>query len=53
VRSQLRMAVAGIVIIVIALALIIETPGSAEDIGFAVIIISMLLVILRGRRNLR
>jgi hypothetical protein len=52
-RSQLRMIVAGMVVIVITAASIVETPGAVEGLGFAVVVIAMLLVIQRERRNLR
>jgi hypothetical protein len=54
-RHQLRIAVCGIVILVIALASIFEPPGTTEAIGYAVVLVVMLLLIRRemhaGRRS--
>ena len=49
-RHQLRIAVCGIAIIAIALATIFEPPGTAEAIGYAVVLVVMLFLI---RRELR
>jgi hypothetical protein len=46
-RHQLRIAVCGIVILVIALASIFEPPGTVEAIGYAVVLIVMLFLIRR------
>jgi hypothetical protein len=52
-RRQLRMIVAGVVVVVIAVASIVETPGAVELAGFAVVVIAMMVVIQRERSNLR
>jgi len=43
------MIVAGIVLAVIAVALIVETPGTTETIGLAVVAGAMILVIVQER----
>jgi EamA domain-containing membrane protein RarD len=52
-RSQLRTIVAGVVIVVIGVALLVETPGTVESIGFVVVVLAMILVIVRERRGAR
>lgn len=52
-RGQLRMVVAGIVIIVIAAASIVEPPGTLQGIGFAIVVLAMLLVVLQEWRRSR
>jgi Flp pilus assembly protein TadB len=50
-RSRLRIVVFGVVIIVIGLASIVESPGTAEAVVFAVVLVTLLLRIVRERRN--
>jgi hypothetical protein len=50
-RSQLRMIVFGVVIAVIVLGFIVESPGTVEGVGFAVVLVTMVLLILRERRK--
>ncbi len=52
-RDQLRMIVCGVVLVVIAIASIIEPPGVIEGIGYALVIAAMLIVIQRARKRLR
>jgi Flp pilus assembly protein TadB len=52
-RSQLRMIVFGVVIAVIVVGWIVESPGTVEGVGLAVVLLTMLLLILRERRNTR
>jgi hypothetical protein len=52
-RHQTRIAVCGIVIVVIALASIFEPPGTVEAIGYAVVLVVMLLLIRREMRASR
>jgi hypothetical protein len=47
------MIVAGVVIVVIVIATIVEAPGTVELVGLAVVVIAMLLVVQRERRRLR
>jgi Flp pilus assembly protein TadB len=51
--DQLRMIVCGIVLIVIAVASIIEPPGAIQRIGYIIVIVAMLVVIQRERKRLR
>jgi hypothetical protein len=52
-RGQLRVVIAGVVIVVLAIALIVETPGGLESAGIAVVVLAMILVIVQERRRLR
>jgi hypothetical protein len=52
-RSRLRISVFGVVIIVIVLGFIIESPGTIEAVGLAVVCVAMILLILRERGNPR
>ncbi len=52
-RGQLRMIVAVLVIMVIAASLILETPGTVETVGLAVVAAAMLLIIVQERGKLR
>jgi hypothetical protein len=52
-RSRLRISVFGVVIIVIVLGFIIESPGTVEAVALAVVFAAMILLILRERRNPR
>jgi hypothetical protein len=52
-RGQLRTIVAGVVIVVIAASLFVESPGAVEGVALAVVVVAMMLVILRERRNPR
>jgi hypothetical protein len=45
------MVVAGAVIAVVAVALIVETPGTVESVGLAVVLLAMILVIVQERRR--
>jgi hypothetical protein len=47
------MLVAGVVIVVLAVASFVETPGTVEGIGIAVVIVAMGVVILRERTSER
>ena len=49
-RRQARMIVAGIAIVAIGLATIFEPPGTAEGIGYAVVIVVLVLLIVREMR---
>lgn len=52
-RGPLRIAIAGIVIVVIGVALIVETPGTVESVGLVIVLVAMLIVIFqeRGKRS--
>jgi hypothetical protein len=50
-RSQARHILYGVVIVLIALASIIEPPGTVEAIGYAVVIVALLAAVLRERRK--
>jgi hypothetical protein len=50
-RSQLRLVVCGVVIIVIAVASIVEPPGLIEAVGYIVVVAAMLAVVQRERRK--
>ena len=52
-RGRLRMTLAGIVFVVICVALIVEPPGTAEGIGLAIVLVAMLVVVLQEWRRLR
>ena len=52
-RGHLRTIVAGVVIVVIAVSLFVESPGAVEGVALAIVVVAMMLVILRERRNLR
>jgi hypothetical protein len=52
-RSQLRIIVFGVVAVVIVVGVIVESPGSVEAVGLAVVLVTMLLLILRERRRTR
>jgi EamA domain-containing membrane protein RarD len=52
-RDQLRMIVCGVVILIIAVASIAEPPGTVQSIGYAVVIVAMMIVIQRERKRLR
>ena len=52
-RGQLRTIVAAVVIVVIGVAFFVETPGTVEGVGLAVVLLAMILVILRERRSPR
>jgi len=52
-RGHLRTIVAGVVIVVIAVSLFVESPGAVEGVALAAVVVAMMLVILRERRNLR
>jgi hypothetical protein len=51
-RSQIRTIVAGVVIVLIAAALIFETPGTVGLVGMAVVLASMVLLIVQERRRI-
>ncbi len=53
VRGQIRLLVAGVVTLVIAVASIVEPPGAIESVGFAVVIVAMMLVVLQEMRKHR
>ena len=44
---------AGVVIVVIAVSLFVESPGAAEGVALGVVAVAMMIVILRERRSLR
>jgi hypothetical protein len=48
-RGQLRMIIAALVIVVIVVASILEPPGLGQGIGYAAVVLVMILVILRER----
>jgi hypothetical protein len=52
-RGQLRMTLAGIVFVVIGVALIVEPPGTAGGIGLAIVLVAMLVVVLQEWSRLR
>jgi hypothetical protein len=52
-RSHLRIVVFGVVIIVIGIASIVESPGAGEAVVFAVVLVAMILLIARERKNPR
>jgi hypothetical protein len=52
-RTQARMLVFGVVLLLISVALIFEPPGGVEGIGYAVVIVAILAAILRERRRSR
>lgn len=52
-RGQLRMILAGVVFIVIGVALIVEPPGTVGGIGFAIVLVAMLVVVVQEWRKLR
>jgi hypothetical protein len=52
-RSQLRMVVFGVVIAVIVVGFTFESPGTLEGVGLAVVLLTMIGLILRERRNPR
>jgi drug/metabolite transporter (DMT)-like permease len=47
------MLVAGVVFVVIGVALIVETPGTLESVGLAIVLVAMLLVVREERRRTR
>jgi hypothetical protein len=47
------MIVAGVVILIIAVASLVERPGAVENVALAVVVVAMVLVILRERRRAR
>ena len=47
------MIVFGVVIVVIVVAVIVERPGMVEALGLAVVFVTMILLILRERRQTR
>ena len=47
------MIVFGVVIVVIVVAVIVERPGMVEALGLAVVFCTMILLILRERRQTR
>lgn len=48
-RAQLRITIAVLVIVVIAIASIVEPPSGGQAVGFAAVAAVMVLVILRER----
>ncbi len=52
-RSQLRIAVCSLGILVIALAAIFEPPGTVGAIGYLVVVVVLILLVLRERSRLR
>jgi protein-S-isoprenylcysteine O-methyltransferase Ste14 len=50
-RSRIRTIVAAVVIVLIAGALIFETPGTAGIAGMLVVIAAMVLLIIQERRT--
>ena len=47
------MIVFGVVAAVIVVAVIVESPGTVEAVGLAVVLVTMLVLILRERRKTR
>ncbi|HEY4427778.1 MAG TPA: hypothetical protein VGN08_06200 [Solirubrobacteraceae bacterium] len=52
-RSRTRMTVFGVVIVIIAVASILEPPGVVEGVGYAVVVVVMVSLLLRERRRRR
>jgi hypothetical protein len=52
-RSQLRMAVCGVVAAVIVVAWIVEPPGALEGVGLAVVLVVMIAIVLQELRRAR
>lgn len=52
-RGQLRTIVAAAVIVVIVIALFVESPGTVEGIGLGIILLAMVFVVLQERRKPR
>jgi len=50
-RSQTRMLVFAVVIILIAVASILEPPGSLQAVGYAVVVVVILAFMVRERRR--
>ena len=46
-RAQIRLIVCGVVVVVIAVATIVEPPGTAATILYVLVIMSMVLTIYR------
>ena len=49
-RRQARVAVCGVAIVAISLATIFEPPGTAEGIGYAVVLVVLVALIVREMR---
>jgi hypothetical protein len=52
-RARLRLVLFSVVVIVIGVASIVETPGTTEGIGYAVVILALVLIVARERRSAR
>jgi hypothetical protein len=50
-RARLRIVVAGAVIVVIGLALAVETPGTIETAGLLIVLLAMILVVVQEARR--
>jgi len=53
VRSELRTFIFGVVIVLILAVLIFEPPGTLAAVGYAVVLVTMVLSIVRERRAKR
>jgi hypothetical protein len=49
-RRQARIVVCGVAIVAIALASIFEPPGTTEGIGYAVVLVVLILLVVREMR---
>ena len=52
-RSQLRMAVCGVVAAVIVVAWIVEPPGALDGVGLAFVLVVMIAIVLQEVRRAR
>ena len=52
-RGQLRMIVCAAVAVVIVIALIVESPGSVEAVGLAVVFVAMIVIVVQELRRTR
>lgn len=50
-RSRVRHIAYGVVLVLIALASIIEPPGGVEGVGYAIVIVAILIAFARERRQ--
>jgi hypothetical protein len=52
-RQRLRLNLLGLVVLLIAIASIVEPPGVAAGIGYGVVLVAIIVAILRERRRHR
>lgn len=52
-RGELRTLVYGLAIVLIVVALFVEPPGTAGTVGYAIVLATMVLLIVRERRAKR